>query len=485
MPIKNSYITVTDQFCGAGGSSQGATAAGAEVIMALNHWKLAIETHNTNFPNTNHDCTDISACQPRRYPSTDILITSPECTKHTNADGKKKPQKQLNAFEKIIFDPADERSRATMWDVPRFAEYHKYNYIIVENVVEVSKWLLFDSWLRVMHALGYNHKIVFHNSMFSWPTPQSRDRIYIHFWRKGNKAPNLEFTPLAYCSCCEKNIYAVQAWKKPTHKFGVYGKRGQYLYKCPHDGTVVDPYYYAAFNVIDWSDLGEPVLNRKRGPLCTNTIRRITTGIDKFWNMPFMVKLEHSKNDNVRDLGQALYAQTTCDGMGFITPLIVEMNGTGTARPSTDPLCTATTAYNKHGLLWPFIVENKGMSNARSSNSALSTQTTERNHGIVTDSQFQAFLSYYNSKGDQNTHFTEPISTLPTSDRAFITSFRKPTLEDCFYRSLKAHEVKLGMGFHKDYVVLGNSKDQVKQCGNAVTPPAMKWQIERAIETFK
>jgi DNA (cytosine-5)-methyltransferase 1 len=86
--MKNSYVTVTDQFCGAGGSSLGAVAAGAEVKLALNHWRLAIETHNHNFPDTLHDCTDISACDPRRYPSTDILITSPECTNHSIAKGK-------------------------------------------------------------------------------------------------------------------------------------------------------------------------------------------------------------------------------------------------------------------------------------------------------------------------------------------------------------------------------------------------------------
>lgn len=42
---KNSHITVTDQFCGAGGSSQGVKLlaeennGGLEVKLALNHWK--------------------------------------------------------------------------------------------------------------------------------------------------------------------------------------------------------------------------------------------------------------------------------------------------------------------------------------------------------------------------------------------------------------------------------------------------------------
>src|SRR5690349_6194706 len=145
MARKKSYITVTDQFCGAGGSSQGAKAildkVGGEIKLALNHWKLAIETHNTNFPDTMHDCTDISACDPRRYPSTDILITSPECTNHSLAKGQKIAKKQMDLFNSGKIDASAERSRATMWDVCRFADYHNYNAIIVENVVDARKWV--------------------------------------------------------------------------------------------------------------------------------------------------------------------------------------------------------------------------------------------------------------------------------------------------------------------------------------------------------
>ena len=207
--MKNSFITATDQFCGAGGSSQGARNAGVEVKMALNHWKLAIETHNTNFPDTLHDCTDISACDPRRYPSTNILITSPECTTHSPAGGNthKSVKQSIDLFDKGVIDPATERSRATMWDVCRFAEYHNYELVIVENVVEArTKWVLFEVWLQAMHKLGYNHKCLYLNSMHFWPCPQSRDRMYVVFWKKGNKAPQLDYTPLAHCPCCGKDL---------------------------------------------------------------------------------------------------------------------------------------------------------------------------------------------------------------------------------------------------------------------------------------
>ena len=248
---KSSSLTVTDQFCGAGGSSLGAMAAGAELVLAMNHWDLAVETHNTNFPNTLHDCTDIRACDPRRYPRTDILITSPECMNHSMAKGRKrKQQAQLSLWEAPKIDPAAERSRATMLDVPRFAEYHQYECIIVENVVEARDWILFDEWLLMMQKLGYIWEIVYFNSMFAHPTPQSRDRMYVVFWKKGNPAPDLRFTPLAWCACCGKDVASIQSWKNPLKRSGRYGK--QYVYRCPDCAGVVVPYYYAAMNAINW-----------------------------------------------------------------------------------------------------------------------------------------------------------------------------------------------------------------------------------------
>lgn len=59
-------VTVTDLFCGAGGSSLGATAAGARLVMAANHWQTAIDVHQSHFPDAAHDCADISQAVPMR-----------------------------------------------------------------------------------------------------------------------------------------------------------------------------------------------------------------------------------------------------------------------------------------------------------------------------------------------------------------------------------------------------------------------------------
>ena len=327
---KSSDITVTDQFCGAGGSSQGAQAAGARVVLAMNHWKLAVETHNTNFPEVLHDCVDISACDPRRYPRTTILITSPECTNHSMAKGqKRKLQAQLSLWEPPKIDPAAERSRATMLDVPRFAEYHQYECIIVENVVEAGEWILFDEWLLMMQKLGYTWEIVYFNSMFAHPTPQSRDRMYVVFWKKGNTAPNLRFTPMAWCDQCGKDVSSVQSWKNPLKKAGRYGKNKQYVYCCPQCAREIVPYYYAAANAINWQLPIQRIGERKK-PLKLKTMHRIQMGLDRFAAAPVLVELAHGSATSgmVRSALDAYPTQTTAQSVGLVSPFLVGLDHT-------------------------------------------------------------------------------------------------------------------------------------------------------------
>lgn len=519
---KHSYITVTDQFCGAGGSSQGVRnvaqkkGSGLEVKLALNHWKLAIETHNHNFPDTLHDCTDISACDPRRYPSTDILITSPECTNHSLAKGQKIAKAQMDLFNSGKVDPAAERSRATMWDVCRFAEFHKYNVIIVENVVDARKWVLFDSWLSAMHALGYKHRCVYINSMHCHPTPQSRDRMYVVFWKKGNRPPNLEFTPKAWCSKCEKDVHAVQSWKK--HGFGKY--RSQYVYRCPLDGTLVEPYYYAAFNCIDWSDIGTRIGDRKKS-LSENTIRRIQYGLKKYGKQPFQVinyspgycksiadpagtmttndhhaichpfiiNDQHSTGVDfrVKSAGDQVPTLTTTQRIKLVLPFLAKLEHSrqDNVRSSIEALATQTTRQSYAMITPPIITEMRGTSNARPVTRELNGISAGGIHsGLVTTSAWNAFISAYNSRGHCTKHVSEEIGAVTTNDRHALVSYQEPALEDCYYRMLKSKEIGRAMAFADDYVVLGSEKDKVKQYGNAVTPPAMEWLVERCVESL-
>lgn len=541
--MKSSEITVTDQFCGAGGSSEGVKqyaersglGNGLKVRMALNHWQLAVETHNTNHPDADHDCTDISACDPRRYPSTTMLITSPECTNHSLAKGqKRKYRQQVEMFGKVTVDPSEERSRATMWDVPRFAEYHNYEIIIVENVVDARYWVMFDSWLHAMHSLGYLHECVYLNSMHAHPTPQSRDRMYVVFWKKGNKKPDLAIRPRAFCTKCCKDTESYQSWKSTDKKWGKY--RQQYVFRCPSCNTAVEPYYYAAFNCIDWSIPGTRIGDRKK-PLSDKTMKRIAYGIEKYWSEPTIITTRYTsgiecrvkstlrdvmgtqpgdqshalcvplmattgypplitskeydvRNQRVRDASkEAMFTQSTHANIGVVMPFLIKNYG-GFLDPKnatlkhSDPLGTLT-CNDHHGIAMPFIVENKGQSKTREGSQPLGCVTTNPYHGVVTPESWRTFLSYYYGGSDMASHIGETMRTVRTGDGAAIVKMGdRPKIEDCYYRMLLPHEVQIGMAFPESYIVLGNSKEKVKQLGNAVTPPAMEFLIERTIETL-
>jgi DNA (cytosine-5)-methyltransferase 1 len=172
-PRLDSSLTVTDIFCGAGGNTIGAKAAGLKVKVGLNHWHRAIETYGANNPEVEQiERVDVSLCDPRRYHSTDIAIMSPECTTHSPAGGSRhRGSHAPDLFNQSSLDPATMRSRVTMFDVIRFTEFHRYNVVIVENVVEVTRWELYAEWLGMMKGLGYEHRVLSLNSMFFWPTP--------------------------------------------------------------------------------------------------------------------------------------------------------------------------------------------------------------------------------------------------------------------------------------------------------------------------
>lgn len=524
MPLKRSFLTVTDQFCGAGGSSIGAVSAGAELRLALNHWRLAIDTHNTNFPQAAHDCTDISAADPRRYPSTDILITSPECTNHSLAKGRSRALQQADLFGNQP-DPGAERSRATMWDVPRFAEYHRYNLIIVENVVDARHWVTWDAWLHAMRLLGYDHQVVYYNSQFAHPTPQSRDRMYVVFWRHGNPVPDLDLHPNAWCDVCQADIAAIQSWKNPARRWGRYSE--QYVYRCPTCVAIVRPYYYAAANIIDWA-LPAPRIGDRGRPLKEKTRNRIQAGLAKFSQPPFIIETVFGADKAGRShtMTEPVSTQTTRQSAALIVPpFFTSYYSTDDGAPITHPIPTVTTV-DRHALVVPpfilgYYTRLTGLQAAVSGiDEPLPTQSTQPRHYLLVPP-----LLIGNYTPGWSRPVTEPTGTVTAYDHhslvvpPFVVKLRNnqdvssitdplgvitaggihagvafppdldrptpPAVDDCGFRMLQPHEIRQGMAFPDSYVILGNKRDQVRQLGNAVTPPVMSLLLQRAIATLQ
>jgi len=353
-----------------------------------------------------------------------------------------------------------------MWDVPRFAEIHRYQAVIVENVVDAWHWEPYRAWLMAMDCLGYDHQAVMLNSMhaqaFGVGAPQSRDRMYIVFWRRGNQRPDLArvTSPPAVCSQCGP-VRARQTFKRPDRSWGRY--RAQYVYRCPNLAcrySVVEPTFRPAADIIDWDLLGQRIGDRDK-PLADKTMARIQAGIEKYWG-PFLT--EHRHEYRTRGLGAAMQT-VAASGNHFGLAVPVEGRDGKSAAPVDVPARTMTTR-NETGLA--FMAELRGGgSRHRSVSDPLATVTAAGNHhGLVT--------TYYGN--GSTTPTGDALSTCTTVERhALLTpDDARFDINDVLFRMLEPREIKGAMDFPADYRILGNRREQVRQAGNAVTPPAAR-----------
>ncbi|MFE0027070.1 DNA cytosine methyltransferase [Amycolatopsis sp. NPDC059021] len=483
--------TMTDLFCGAGGSGLGATSVpGVELIMAANHSPRAIETHQLNFPGCAHDCADISQVEPRRYRRSNILWASPECTNHSIARGRKHLDvAQPDLFGDVVPDHVAERSRATMWDVPRFAEAHRYDVVIVENVVDAAKWAPFRAWLMAMDSYGYHHKLVSLNSMHAPAiaaprAPQSRDRLYVVFWRKGNPAPDLDIRPAAWCPGCDREVAAVQSWKNPATTVGRY--RQQYLYRCPNTACrneIVEPYALPAASAIDWSLAGQRIGDREK-PLSGKTLARIEAGLRRFTG-PQLVTAGGSWNDATYPAGHPFRTRTTRESEALLVP--VEGRDGKQATHSSEPMRTQTTR-RETALVVPYY----GTGVAREATRPMPTMTTVDTAGL-------AFVAELRGGRSDARHVAEPLATVcaggnhhmlvrhqpPEEKTSAPVPDAVPDVDDCRFRMLAVHEIQAAMAFTPGYQVTGNKRERVRQLGNGVTPPAAEWLVRAAVASLE
>jgi DNA (cytosine-5)-methyltransferase 1 len=539
-------LTITDLFCGGGGSSTGAIQVpGVEIRIAANHWDLAVEVHNQNHPTADHAAVDLHEEDPRYFPATDVLWASPECTKWSQASGGKYASVSVEANLLDLLDPelVDEdpetaivqRSRLLMFDVLRFAEHHRYKAMVIENVVDIATnpkfreaWAL---WRKSLTNLGYEHRVVSLNSMHAQahgdPAPQSRDRLYVVCWLRGNKAPDVDkvMRPLAWCPTCAEVVESQQVWKN-GRTVGKY--RSQYIYLHGACGTAVEPGFLPAAAAIDWTLRGKRIGDRTK-PLAEKTRRRIAAGIAKYW-APFhmeqggnqydaadpkhrsfgdpngyyrawsthdvlrtlhtqetkalVVPLEGRAGDRINSAADPLRTQTSRHLDALVTPFIAELRGGGsTARPVSEPASTFTASGNHHGLVVPYYGSS---ATAHPTDKAIGTLTTVDRYALLT--------RHYGTPGGNPARHTTPTSeymrtlTANGGNMSLLTpgdlKAAEAQVDDCLFRMLEPHEVAAGMAFPADYIWGGTRRERVKLCGNAVTPPAARDLIAAVAESL-
>lgn len=364
-----------------------------------------------------------------------------------------------------------------MWDVPRFAEQMRYDAIVVENVVEATKWVGWRAWSLMMSDLGYERRVLSHNSMHHG-VAQSRDRIYVVFWRKGAPAPDLELELDAWCSKCDAVRTVRQSWKNGR----IVGRyRQQWTWNCTTCATVCEPSTNPAASIIDW-ELDCPRIGDRLRPLAAKTRARILAGLERYGWAPVVTVgagngFERTPGNRARPVTEPVPTQTTTAQHGIAmhpASLVVPLRANGNAYdPDQQALGAVTAGGLHHGLL---MRNNSG-------GAEMVTPTSEPARSITTKGHQSLLMPYYGQSIPRPVD--RPMPTVTTKDRCAVID-PDTVVDDCGFRMLEPHEIAAAMAFPEGYIPdTLTKKDRVKLAGNAVTPPVSTWICGRVLQALE
>ena len=327
-------VLVGDLFCGAGGSSTGAARAmralGYEMVLTcVNHWPIAIASHQKNHPNARHYLQDVNVAKPTECVpegKLDLLMASPTCTFHSRARGGK---------------PINDQGRMDPWAVIHWCTELRVKRLIVENVPEFREWgpinlktgrplkkrkgEYFRAWVTALEGAGFKVEWRVLNAA-NFGDATTRERFFLMARSDGRRI----------------------RWPEPTH--------------CRSGADLLSPLqkWRAAREIIDWSIAGKSIFDRKR-PLAPKTLARIYAGAVKLrWPEPFLVILRnHMGAQSLDDPVTALCAGG--NHIGLAEPFTLSNSSHGAPRAVDQPLMTITTGgasnIKRPGCARPAVVE--------------------------------------------------------------------------------------------------------------------------------
>jgi DNA (cytosine-5)-methyltransferase 1 len=480
---KRDLIEAADLFCGAGGTSSGLVDAARALahkvdLVAVNHWALAVRSHQANHPTARHYCQDIETLDPKRaVPSghLDLLVASPSCTHFSMARGGK---------------PVEDQKRSTPREILRWLKDLTVDNLLIENVRE------FRNWGPLIQRLGKDGRPTL-DPKTGEPQmvvdPKHRGQHYRKFLGDirslGYQVDDQVLNAADYGDATTRHRLFIQARKR--------GKIGWPEVSHPKGQ------WRSAREIIDWSMKGESIFERKK-PLAKSTLARIAAGLRKFGGdkiEPFMVMLYGTNDARSVDLP---LPTVTASGqhIALCEPFILQQQSGGVPRAVSEPVPTIATK-GAISLIQPFLIpffgERDGQDpRVHSVDEPLPAVTSHGAGGLA-----QAFLIPLNhGKGDLRTYdldkpmptitgfdamglvqpfickyfgtgvcksVADPLDTITTKDRfGLVQPVSTRYGIDIRFRMLQWHELAAAMSFDKSYRFEGNRGEVVKQIGNSV-----------------
>lgn len=507
--IKLLYV---DLFCGAGGTTTGVESARidgrkcATVVACVNHDPNAIASHAANHSEALHFTEDIRTLDVAplvahleqcklHYPEAKVVLwASLECTNFSRAKGGK---------------PRDADSRTLAEHLFRYIEALNPDYIEIENVEEFMCWGDMDENGKPLSKRKGTSYIRWCNKVKGYG--------YTYDWRILNAADFGAYTSRKRFFGQFAKMGLPHSFPEPTHcKNGYYGE-GLFSYHLEKWKPVRD--------VLDLHDEGESIFKRTK-PLCEKTLERIYAGLVKFvanGDESFIVKYNstnqktgkynppsinepsptvacqnrlavafiskqfsgHPSSKN-QSINQPAGAITTKDHHAFVTAYYGHGNN-----HSIDSPAPVVTTKDRLAIVNPkFIVNEYGNSgNGNSIDSVCPAITTRPKQKVVSaflmNPQFQSKggsigkpcftliarmdkmppCLVTTESGEFAIRFDETDSPMIRKIKQFMVSYG---IIDIKMRMLKVSELKLIMGFPKDYILIGTQSEQKKFIGNAV-----------------
>ena len=440
--MKRRVLNTADLFCGAGGATTGMEDAlekkGVQHVgIAINHWKIAVETMKRNHPAVDTKCMSIEEAVPAELVpggELDILWASPSCTHHSRAKGGKPRSNQLRAQPELILTWLDQLfvRRLIVENVPEFIDWGPLDR--EGRPIKSRVGDCFKAWVAALEARNYvvSWRIV---NCADYGDATTRRRFFLKAVRRG----------------CGRIV-----WPEPTYAENpqpeLFGERKRWrgIREC-----------------LDLSDTGKSIFGRKK-PLSANTLRRIQVGLKRYCGMEFQMDMLGAGGPDgcrIRSVDEPMVTQHAGGNrVAIVKPFLVKLRHNATVGALEEPLTSISTSGAHHVLCTPLVLGQQGGAECRPIDEPCPTIATAGAIRVITPFIF----TEQNNNAPRS--IDEPVRTITTvrKDYVCLPQLEDGRVVDIRIRMLKPSELAAAHSFPPDYKLTGTRGDMVKQIGNSV-----------------